>query len=223
MKLFTIKLCCLFLFSCQNKKTQISFSKIELSNNSKVNCNHYLQVKNFSNVIDTIWKDHLGENKFKVLKVENDEYQAETNIKMTFSLTNEKGTQKLIDSISDCPVEFHMNLIEKSIKLTDIDKDNIKELYYAYAYTCRGDMIGDTLKVVVIENNKIWSIKGLRTNLMNEQIAEFEKRKYNGFGTITESNVPEQFKKTATKLWLKYSKEKSIKSDTEVENFYNLK
>lgn len=191
----------------------------KLSNTEKISKVNDVLNKNI--IYDTIWKDDFGENKFQVLKVENDEYQAETNIKMTFSLTNKKGTQELIDSISDCPVEFHMNLLKKSIKVIDVNQDNKKELLYAYA--CRGDMIGDTLKVVVIENNGISSIKGLRTNIMDEQIAEFEKRTSTGFGEITESNVPNHLKEEATKLWLKHSKEKSVKSDLEVEEYYNSK
>ncbi len=217
MKHVYYKIIIAILLSSCNSKKQESEKKTAVLKIAEIS------TTNRKLIYDSIWKDDFGKNKFKVLREEDDEYQALTNIKMIFSLTNEKNTLELIDSVSNCPVEFHMKLLKESIKLTDLNQDNKKELLFAYAYTCRGDMIGDTLKVVIIENNKISSIKGIRTNQMDEQIAEFEKRKATGFGKITESNVPDYLKDTATKLWLKHSKEKSIKSDFEVEEFHNSK
>lgn len=171
-------------------------------------------------VYDTIWQDGLGKNNFKVLKLINDNYEEELNVKIIFNLSNDKGEVKLLDSISDCPVEFHLNFIKDSFTLLDKNYNNQKELLFAYVYTCRGDMTGDTLRVIGIENNKLFNIKGIRTNIMDEMIAEHENRKYSKFGQITEKIIPKHIEEDAIKLWLKYSEENNVKSRQEVNGYY---
>lgn len=191
----------------ETKQNTISIQKEKVKTSNKV-------------IFDTIWSDSLGKNFFKISKFENDDYQSELNIKLVASLSNDKGQIILKDSISDCPVEYHMDFIKNSVKLIDKNDNGKKELLFAYSYTCRGDMIGDTLKIVAIENNKIWNVKGLRTNSMDEQIAEFEKRKISDYGSIKYNTTPNFLKENAVKLWLKYSKEEEIKSDKEVDVYY---
>ena len=215
------------LYRLQDKimiKTLISvflFSSCNGNINKKadaINTNKILSLSNDSLIFQKRWTDKLGENVFKIKKHINYEANEGENIfKLSVSLQNSSGSISIKDSVQDCPVETDLNFIVKSFELTDIDNNGFKEVSFLYNKYCRGDISGDDLLLFCIENNNKWFIKGFRTNKAFEQ-SDY----YDGFGEVTNRNIPEKFKKEMLKKWLKYSNENLIHRDIIVSKKYVL-
>ncbi|MCV6630154.1 MAG: hypothetical protein OIF50_09870 [Flavobacteriaceae bacterium] len=166
------------------------------------------------------WSNSLGESYFIVTLEDNAlPKDGENSYKLEVELRNSLKTIVIKDSIFDCPVEQDLNFIEKSFELTDIDNNGIKEASFAYNKYCRGDS-PDSLNVYLIDRNNVFYIKGLRTNDMQQMIAEAQKKKYLGFGDIDKVNVSDVFQKYMSIKWYQYSHESKTYSKSRASKYF---
>ncbi|MCG8905345.1 hypothetical protein G1K94_12835, partial [Tenacibaculum finnmarkense] len=85
---------------------------------------------------------------------------------------------------------------------------------------CRGDSHPDSLKLVVLENNKKMFVKGLRTNEMDKTIAEYQKKEYSGFGIIDEENISKKLRDEMFVKWYQFSHENEMYSQVKASEYF---
>ena len=115
------------------------------------------------------WKDTSGQN--IVITSETGEYEnmiSENNgrnaelFAFRFIL-NEKTYQqkwKIYDFIKDCPVDIEASFIENTLKITDLNKNGIAEIWIMYKTACHGDVSPCEMKVIMYEGNNKFAMRG---------------------------------------------------------------
>lgn len=104
--------------------------------------------------------------------------------------------RKVSDFIKDCDWDYAFEFIKPSISATDLDKDNIGEITFAYRITCTSDVSPWELKLLTLENGDKYIIRGTTAISYGEE-------NYGGDKTIDESftNGPQAFLDHANKTW----------------------
>jgi hypothetical protein len=73
---------------------------------------------------------------------------------------NTKRLRRVYDFEKDCEDDLTITFIEESIKVTDLDNDNLGEITFAYKKTCSTDVSPMTLKLLTLENGEKYIIRG---------------------------------------------------------------
>lgn len=106
---------------------------------------------------------------------------------------------KLYDFVKGCPVDIKANFIRSSFAITDLDKDNIAEVWLMYNTACRGDVSPANMKIIAYEGGKKYAMRG--RNRMRVSEKETEGGEY-----VFDKNFEkahESFKQYALMLWKK--------------------
>ncbi|TGN11061.1 M949_RS01915 family surface polysaccharide biosynthesis protein [Leptospira ilyithenensis] len=69
-------------------------------------------------------------------------------------------TWKIYDFIKDCPVDLEANFLKDEFIVTDLNKDQISEVWLTYVTSCRGDVSPSTMKVIMYESGKKFAMRG---------------------------------------------------------------
>jgi hypothetical protein len=69
-------------------------------------------------------------------------------------------TWKLFDYVKGCPVDIKASFIRSGFAVTDLDKDNIAEVWLMYNTACRGDVSPANMKVIVYEGVRKYAMRG---------------------------------------------------------------
>ena len=111
---------------------------------------------------------------------------------------NTELIREVKDFEKDCAFDNQLYLETESISLTDLDADGFKEVSFVYTLGCRSDVSPDPMKLIMLENNDKYAIRG-NTRFKNapedgkpEDAKNFDK----SFET-----APATFKEFASKLW----------------------
>ncbi len=103
-------------------------------------------------------------------------------------------SRKITDFELNCEFDLDIFFIEKSLTITDIDKDGYAEITFVYHKTCASDISPKVMKLMMLENGKKYAIRGTT--------------KIEGFEGGGECNVdktlkkaPKGFYKHAQKIW----------------------
>lgn len=64
------------------------------------------------------------------------------------------------DNVEACPVDLTLRFEPKALGLTDLDGDDVDELTFAYWLSCRGDVSPDSLKLLIMEGDDKYIIRG---------------------------------------------------------------
>lgn len=118
------------------------------------------------------WIDKSGENIvfltetgiFKDRKIKH-EYDEGTDAELYAYSYNQKGVEnklnwKVYDFVRDCPVDIVAKFIENSLKITDLDKNGIAEIWMIYKTVCHGDVSPSDMKIIMYEGNKKYAVRG---------------------------------------------------------------
>ncbi len=146
-------------------------------------------------IYDTIRVDIDGEE--KVINQETYKQNAEIFCYHYKLIENKyKLDWKLYDESLKCPMDALCKFINKSIEITDLNNDNIAEIWTMYRIACRGDISPSDLYLIMYENDKKYIIEG--TSLID--IAPNEK--YGGeISKITGFKKNDDFYLYALKKW----------------------
>lgn len=161
--------------------------------------------------IDAIhWHDSLGEN--VVIRSHTGIYQTQADID---SGTNSaalfayrylvKGDSvelgwKMTDFVKSCELDITANFLEEALVITDLDKDNIAEVWLIYQKACRGDVSPAEMKILMYEENKKHAMKGVRRIQISEK--EILGGEYSFGAAFQKGNAV--FRQYAKKLWKQF-------------------
>lgn len=112
--------------------------------------------------------------------------------------------RKVQDYVRDCPLDLKLEFLEKSLTLTDLDKDGIGEVTFVYRLACRGDVSGSEQKLMLLEDKEKYPIRGTAGTMMGDKLVE--KGKF----TLGQEfkKAPKAFTDHAQKVWKKFENEK---------------
>jgi len=148
------------------------------------------------------WKDRLGSNILFITET-NENSNEDTRSKELFGyhyITDNSGnTQlwKINDFVKDCPVDLTLEYIDRSLVITDLDKNGIGESTFLYKMSCKGDVSADDMKLIMHEDKNKYAIRGSMDLKMNGQ--ELEKGSMKTDPSF--DKAPPEFLEYARKQW----------------------
>ena len=71
-----------------------------------------------------------------------------------------KQIWKLKDYIYDCPVDLEASFMKNMPVVTDLDKDQVPEVWIMYQTVCHGDVSPLTVKIIMYEGSDKYAIRG---------------------------------------------------------------
>ena len=144
------------------------------------------------------WHDTNGKNIVLFTKNESEIYVYHYLVKSKES----KLLRKVYDFVKECDLDLTLEFIENSITVTDLDKNNIGEITFAYRIACISDVTPKQLKLLILENGNKYIIRGNTIiNLGNQEIGG-DKNVDSSF-----ENASEEFILHANKVWSMVVKE----------------
>lgn len=104
---------------------------------------------------------------------------------------------KLYDFVKDCPVDIDAEFYNQFPKVTDLNKNDVPEVWIMYKTGCHGDVSPVTLKLIMYEGNKKYAMRGenkVQVGTDNYLGGEYKFDK-------SFNSAPDVFKNFAIKLW----------------------
>lgn len=163
------------------------------------------------------WKDKTGE--YLVLTSEtgvyinesfsheNDGSDAEV-FAHCYSLENNQQVWKVNDFIKDCIVDIDAAFKKNSLRVTDLDKNGIAEIWVMYEMACKGDISPSDLKIIMYEGKQKFAMRGqskIRTGMESHGKPVFEGGSYTFDKAFQQG--PKAFRDYAEKLWNEHMEE----------------
>jgi len=153
------------------------------------------------------WTDKFGDN--IVITSETGEYQSKSRKEDTFRDAElfayhfiiKKDTivqiWKVYDFINECPVEIEANFINNTLQVTDLNDDNIGEIWLMYKKVCHGDVSPSDMKVIMYQGQQKYEMVG------QKKIVMADKKTYGGDYKFDKAFIdgPTIYKDFAKKLW----------------------
>lgn len=114
------------------------------------------------------------------------------------------GELEMIRQITDyenkCEFDNDLHFIEKSLVISDLDKNQYAEITFMYKVGCRSDVSPIALKLMVIENGNKAAIRG--NTIPKGMGTQHEKYPDGAF-----NKLPKVIQNQANKLWTKFAPE----------------
>ncbi len=103
---------------------------------------------------------------------------------------------KIQDFISDCGFDLIMGFVDKTFKITDLDKNGIAEIWTMYSMTCTSDISPSNMKIIMYEGKQKFALRG-------NSIVNTGSEKIGGDHKLDEnlSKAPKVFKEFALQMW----------------------
>ena len=103
---------------------------------------------------------------------------------------------KIYDSEKQCPVDVEAFFVTEAIEVTDLDGDGLSEIWIVYKTTCRGDISGRAMKIIMYENGVKHALRGSEKIVTPE--GEFDGgREFDA----AFAKAPQSFRDFAVKKW----------------------
>lgn len=154
------------------------------------------------------WDDKLGSNIVFITETaenSNEDNRSKELYGYHYLTDNSENVQlwKINDFVKDCPVDLTLEYLDKSLVITDLDKNGIGESCFLYKMSCKGDVSADDMKLIMHEDKNKFAIRGSMNLLMNGKELEKGSMKVDpSFG-----NAPEEFLDYAMKQWNRFNTE----------------
>lgn len=154
------------------------------------------------------WKDRSGSNILFITETAENSNE-DNRSKELFGyhyVTDDEGNRllwKINDFIKDCPVDLTLDYIDRSLIITDLDKNGIGESSFLYKMSCKGDVSADDMKLIMHEDKNKYAIRGTMNLMMNGQ--ELEKGRMKVDPSF--DDAPETFLEFAKDHWSKFRTE----------------
>ena len=153
------------------------------------------------------WEDKMGSN--VIFITETEERGGEERHKELYGYhyiitdNENKLVWKINDFIKDCPLDITLSYIDKSISITDLDKNGIAESSFIYRMACKGDVSPDDMKLIMHEGETKYAIRGTMILKITGE------KPYGGEMKIDASfdKAPKEFVEYAKSQWKKYNME----------------
>lgn len=148
------------------------------------------------------WKDRLGSNILFISETKensNEDTRSKELFGYHYIADNSGNIQlwKINDFIKDCPVDLTLEYIDRSLVITDLDKNGIGESTFLYKMSCKGDVSADDMKLIMHEDKNKYAIRGSMDLKMNGQELEKESMK----ADPSFEKAPPEFLEYAKKQW----------------------
>jgi hypothetical protein len=108
--------------------------------------------------------------------------------------------RQITDKEDHCEFDNDLQFLDKSLIITDLDKNNYAEITFLYKVGCRSDVSPIGLKLMVIENGNKAAIRG---NTLPRGF-DFKKEK---IADAAFKKLPKPIQNQANKLWDKFAPE----------------
>jgi hypothetical protein len=150
------------------------------------------------------WEDKTGAN--LIFITETEERGGEERHKELYGyhyiITDDENklVWKINDFIKNCPLDISLSYIDKSISITDLDKNGIAESSFIYRMACKGDVSPDDMKLIMHEGENKYAIRGTMLLKITGE------KPYGGEMKIDASfdKAPKEFVEYAKSQWKKY-------------------
>lgn len=186
------------LVACKSKSDNqsIDIAKNEIS---QTNLCDSLHRKGKEGLLCKSWEEH---NKKKVVTISKTRTgNTKTELFIEF-YENETAFLNIYDFIEDCPVDFSIDLVKDSFSITDLDNNGSKEITFLYEKACQGGIGPIEMKLMMIENQSKYKIRGLR----KDEISRRNKTNNDSYdSSIIDASfkkAPKSFLEFAKKIWL---------------------
>jgi len=110
-----------------------------------------------------------------------------------------RQTWKLYDFIRDCPVDIEATFIKQSLQVTDLNNDDVGEIWIMYKTACHGDVSPSEMKIIMYEADKKFAVRGRNKVYLTK--TESVGGDYKFDQAFKEG--PKQFRDFAIKMWNK--------------------
>lgn len=179
---------------------------IQIKNISKDNIPSSINYK--GKVIESFeWNDKDG--KHIVFNTETGEYNSKNDKDYRNSelfsyhyVVQNKSNKKIwefSDSIKECPLDIEANFIKNTFHITDLDKNNVPEIWFMYKKVCHGDYSPSDMFILMFEGDKKYIVSG-------HNKIKISDKEYQGGDFILDKNFlksKREFKIYANNLWVK--------------------
>lgn len=158
-------LCCVFLLSCngpeESKTNSTPVKKPKVITEFKLLGSSSIDIAKLTYKGDIVykkaWQDLNGEN---IVLFSNKEHEL-----FVYHYASKSGEAKLLRKVydfteADCEFDLFADFIEKSITVTDLNKDNYAEITFAYQLACISDVSPKALKLLMLQNGEKYIIRG---------------------------------------------------------------
>jgi len=153
------------------------------------------------------WTDKLGLNivlttetgNFPVQSVdENSAWGAEL-FAYHFLVKNDSARElwKIYDFVKACALDIQVKFKKNTLNVTDLNNDNVAEIWLMYNVECRSDIGPNEMKIIMYHGKQKYAMRG------EDKVKITENQYEGGEYTFDKAfdNAPEQFKEYARKLW----------------------
>ncbi len=140
-----------------------------------------------------VWQDDNGEN-VVLFAIKAGEELFVYHYASEFNQT--RLLRKVYDFEKDCEFDQTLEFVEQSIAITDLDKNGLGEITFAYKKACISDVSPLELKLLMLENGNKYIIRGNTLIKMGEET-------FGGNKTVdpTFEQAPPNFLSHANKVW----------------------
>lgn len=139
------------------------------------------------------WQDGNGENIALFTKKDKEELFV---YHYTINAGNVKELRKVYDFEKDCDFDLILEFMKDAIKITDLDHNNFGELTFAYRKACVSDVSPLGLKLLMLENDHKFIIRG--TTSIDQPGFKVDGKKN---VDASFNNAPASFLSHADKIW----------------------
>lgn len=103
---------------------------------------------------------------------------------------------KIQDFISNCEFDLMMGFVKNTFKITDLNKNEIAEIWTMYSMTCTSDVSPSEMKIIMYEGKQKFALRG-------SSIVNTGTEKIGGDYKLDKSlsKAPKEIKEFALKMW----------------------
>jgi len=156
------------------------------------------------------WVDYQGDN--LAIITETGEYPSKIEINEDFRDAELFGyhfliindslieTWKVYDAIKACPLDIETKFINNTFQVTDLNHDNIAEVWLMYKTVCRGDMSPSNMEIIMYQGQQKFEMRGYNKVELPKNESYGGEYKFD----LAFINGPKEFRKFAISLWNKH-------------------
>jgi hypothetical protein len=154
------------------------------------------------------WNDKLGDNiaitsetgKYQNTAWKHDNSGSDAELFAYHYIVGDTARQtwKIYDFIKDCDLDMEANFVKGSLRVTDLNKDGVAEVWLMYKVNCAGDVSPVTMKLIMYEGDKKYAARGTTRVKLKEYMG--------GDYTLDDAfkTAPAAYKTNVDKLWKQY-------------------
>ncbi len=138
-----------------------------------------------------------------------------------------KLLRRVRDMQRNCGADLYAKFLKHSLTVTDLDGNGIAEITFAYKKTCTSDVAPTTMKLIMLEDNKKYALRGMSfgaalAKSLRRAVAEknMSEKEYNKLKNEGDSYKADKAYRAAPRAFLEFSKKRW--SALKVQNIWDL-